>query len=231
MTAINANIHLTKFNLTTPELNSSGGAMTYWPPIPEGANFSVTEQGEARLWAQTKGASTANSDRTRTEFREIAEGTGTPFNFQLNQYAERWLRAALTLEQVTENGKVVVGQIHVAGNDRPLLKILWDNGKLRAKVRQVYNQSDDPSFTLSENIPLGTRFSYSIKVAGRHVSVFVTVGTVKTTLVFPLSASWEGKDLYFKAGLYNQEDWTESTPDSVGSLATFHILYPETVQS
>lgn len=222
-------IDLSRWNLTTPEVTADGGAITYWPgEFPENEFFKTLPSGELELWAPTKGATTQNSERTRTEFREIVSGTKTLKNWQLGEHLAQYLRVAMTLQQVTPNGKVCIGQIHIKDISRPALKIVWDNGSLRAKVRQHCNQSDDPGFTFLDDVPLLERFSYSVAVNGSGlISVNLTHGSRRGECRFNLLPSYIGRSLYFKAGLYNQDDATESTLATDGSRAVVHSLEVE----
>lgn len=211
-------IQTSKFNLQTPVADSNGNLITYWPGnFPSNQYHSVLGNGNLSLFASTLGDTSENSNRTRTEFREIIEGTQNLRNWKYGDYAHQFLRAAFTLSQVTPNGKVVVGQIHVKDNNRPPLKLLWDNGKVRVKFRPTYNQELDVNYTLVEGLALTTRINYSVHVVDDgHVSINLSAGGVAVTpLVLELDTTFADKLLYFKAGLYNQED-----PDPLIHTAT-----------
>ncbi|WP_349616544.1 polysaccharide lyase family 7 protein [Azotobacter salinestris] len=221
-------IDLSYWNLTTPEVTSTGGAVTYWPELPTSSYFSILGNGDLALWAPTKGATTTNSERTRTEFREIVPGTKTLKNWQLGEFLSQYLRVAMSLQQTTPNGRVVVAQIHVKDISRPMLKILWDNGSLRARIRQHCNQVSDPEFVLLEGIPLGERISFSVGVSqGGVISINLAHGARRGECRFNMLPSYVGRLLYFKAGLYNQEDATDLTPADAGSRAIIHKLETE----
>lgn len=222
-------VDLSRWNLVTPEATSGSSARTYWPgEFPGNEYFAIMDTGEVGLWAPTKGATTESSDRTRTEFREIIPGTRELKNWKLGEHQSQYLRASMTIKQVTPNGRVCIGQIHIKDISRPVLKIVWDNGSLRAKVRQHCNQSDDPGFTFLDDVPLLERFSYSVAVNGSGlVSVNLTHGSRRGECRFNLLPSYIGRSLYFKAGLYNQDDATESTLATDGSRAVLHSLEVE----
>lgn len=216
---------LSAFNFTTPEVGEDGLAKTYWPgEFPENEYFKTLPSGEVDLWAPTAGSTTSGSDRTRTEAREIFSGTRTLKNWLIGEHPSQHLRAAMTLTQVTPNGRVVIGQIHVKYSSSPALKILWDNGTILAKLRQHYEQPDDPGFVLLEDVPLNRRFSYSVGVGGSVVSINVSDGSRRGECRFNLLPSYLGRRLYFKAGLYNQEDATAATLPTDGSRARLHSL-------
>lgn len=218
-------IQLERFNLTTPEFDVDGNALTYYPgEFPDNAFFHLLNGELPELWTPTKGASTANSDRTRTEFREIIPGTRNPFNWSLGQY-DQFLRAGLTLSRVTPNGKVCVGQIHGKGTTHPALKLIWDNGKIRAFYRPTWDTVGDVEATIVSGLKLGDRFTYSIHVTTTgKVSINVAYAGQTYNFTFGLGESYAGRLLYFKAGLYTQETPTDATPDDVGSSAVFDKL-------
>lgn len=222
-------IDFSRWNLVTPEVTADGGVITYWPgDFPSNEYFTIRESGEAALWAPTKGATTQNSDKTRTEFREIVPGSKTLKNWHMGQYSTQYLRAALTLHQITPNGRVCVGQIHVKDNNRPPIKLVWNTGKLRLMYRTTYNQEADVGVTVLDSVPLGECFTYSIHVApDGNVTVIVGQGTRSGTKTVQLDSSWKDKLLYFKAGIYNQEDATELTLPTDGSRAVLHSLEVE----
>lgn len=229
---------LSQFNLVTPEAGTDGNAKTYWPgEFPSNEYFKVLESGEVDLWTPTKPeATTPSSDRSRTEFREIVPGTKTLKNWQLGEYSAQYLRAAFTIRQLNGNGRTCIGQMHIKDFSRPVLKIIADASKdperkvfsVQAKVRQNCNQSDDPGFVLLEGVPLDERFSYSVAVSGGGVvSINFSHGVRRGECRFNLLPSYSGRLLYFKAGLYVQEDATELTLPTEGARARLHSVEVE----
>lgn len=202
-------VQLQKFNLQTPQAGADGKLITYYEDTPFPANqyFEVRADGKVFMRATTLGDTSENSDRTRTELREVIEGTHDQMNWLFGDFAHQFLRGAVTLGQVTPNGKVVIGQIHVKDNNRPPLKLLWDNGSIRVKFRPVYNQEDDDDYTLISGLSLVDRVNYSIHVTDNgHVSVNVSANDNQVQLGLDFDTSFADKLLYFKLGLYNQED-------------------------
>ncbi|MFB8829041.1 polysaccharide lyase family 7 protein [Azotobacter sp. CWF10] len=233
-----SSIDLSGFNLTTPEVGSDGNAKTYWPgEFPSNEFITILENGEVDLWTPTKPeATTPNSDRSRTEFREIIPFTRTLKNWQLGEHPAQYLRAAMTMRQLNGNGRTCIGQIHIKDISRPVLKIIADASKdperkvfsIQAKVRQNCNQTDDPGFVLLENVPIDERISYSVAVSGGGViSINFAHGARRGECRFNLLPSYVGRLLYFKAGLYVQEDATELTLPTEGARARLHSLVVE----
>ena len=76
---------------------------------------------------------------------------------------------------------------------------------------------------LAENVQLGERFGYDLRVtpSGRiGISVSSTEGDAGS-YYRQLSSSWDTQYLYFKAGAYIQDN---SGPDSEGGRVTFYHL-------
>lgn len=216
-------IETQKCNLTTPEVDTDGDALTRWYPFtgcPE-EYYRVLPDGKIEIYAPTNGASTANSSRTRTEFREVVPGTQTLKNWTFDQY-DQFLRGGLTLTQVTPNGRVCVGQIHVKNNDHPPLKIIWDNGTLKVKFRPTYDMSGDDDYTLLSGLTLNSRITYSVHTVETGViSVNAACNGVVGSKLLQLDSTWVGKLLYFKIGVYNQEDPNPAYVSGEGSRAIF----------
>ena len=68
------------------------------------------------------------------------------------------------------------------------------------------------------NVPLGTRFSYVIELAGSG-QITLDVNGVPSTFTMP--ASFNGYGMYFKAGDYDQ---TVGTDASIGAIVKLYAL-------
>jgi hypothetical protein len=91
-------------------------------------------------------------------------------------------------------------------------------------LRARPGDSDVQNILLAENIQLGERFGYDLRVtpSGRiGISVASTDGD-NGSLYRQLSSSWSKQYLYFKAGAYIQDN---SGPDSEGGRVTFYHLH------
>lgn len=226
-------------NLTTPEPKSAGASecKTYLPgAYPEPCEyFKIIGDSEFEVWAPTIGMTTKNSDRTRTELRET-DAKGKLFNWKYNSAADHWLRVAMTLLQVCKGGEVVIGQIHVKDStNRPPLKLSFDKvvngvGQLTVGFREKHNQKDPKDTALLKGIPVGTRFTYNIHATDDGY-VLLSAGFTDAdgkrqtgNLKLKFDSSWEKSDLYFKAGLYNQEVADSKTLKTEGSRARFYKL-------
>lgn len=149
------------------------------------------------------------------------------------------MRATLTVDRVSTSGaakkvgRVIVGQIH--GPSSEVIRLYFHKRPSDSKGA-VYLGHDTPANENSyqsiiggpkqldpENgIALGARWHYQIQVVGRELSVQVRPEggrTVERSL--PIEKGYEDQYLYFKAGVYNQNN-TGHGSDYV--QATFHEL-------
>lgn len=230
-------ISLNLLNLTTPEAKAPGSNVSIiYPPgkFPQNEFFSVLENEDLKLWAPTKGVSSKSTSRTRTELRECNE-QGIVYNWRYPTFNHHWLKVAMTVLQVPKKGETVIGQIHVYDNTRPPVKLSFDKaadgvGQLTVGFREEFNQEKPVDLLLLDNIPLGTRFTYNIHVTARGAVLFSAGMTdadgvrVVGNLTLQFKDSWAKQGLYFKAGVYNQEDPTSTTLDTEGSAALIHKL-------
>lgn len=176
------------------------------------------------VFAPTKGASTKSTSRTRTEVRET-NPNNTQINWAYDSSDHHWLQAALTVVQAPKGGETVVGQIHVKDATTPPLKLSWDNGKIVVGFRAVFPQANPVDSVLLTDVPLGERWTYSIHVVkSGTMTIGVTHAGRTSNLILKFDPSWLTRKLYFKAGVYNQEDPTDNTTEDEGSKAIFHKL-------
>ena len=172
-----------------------------------------------QLSAPTKGASSKSTKRTRCEWKE-------PEYWTLASAARHWSRQEMTVTKVNSAKKVVVAQIHVKNATTPPLKVFWNKGKITIGFRSSFDTPDIINTVIHDNVPLGTPFKISIGVTTNGaVSVNVmcqSVPSIKTTL--RLDSSWNDQLLQFHGGVYNQIDYTATTPVDDGSICIIHSL-------
>ncbi|MCL8040811.1 polysaccharide lyase family 7 protein, partial [Pseudomonas aeruginosa] len=119
-----------------------------------------------------------------------------------------------------------IGQIHSDGSNSgqaaPLVKLLYqlrlDQGRVQALVRERPDDGGTRAYTLMDGIPLGQSFSYRIGVSR---SGLLSVSVNGSALEQQLDPQWAYQGLYFKAGLYLQDN---RGPSSEGGRATFSEL-------
>ncbi|WNW13045.1 polysaccharide lyase family 7 protein [Pseudomonas sp. DTU_2021_1001937_2_SI_NGA_ILE_001] len=174
------------------------------------------------FWAPVTGTKTDNAKFPRSELRETWSD-GTPHNWLFPE-ADNFLYATLAVNQVPSSGRIVIGQIHTKDSDRPMLKVEYQykdatkTGNIVAKVRQRFEDKEARIITLLEGVALEERFRYIIHLSpGGELSVSVKDSNWRTSV----GASWRDKPLYFKAGVYTQDN-TGYT--SEGGKATFYRL-------
>lgn len=195
----------------------------------ESRYFRRNSDGSVTFWVPVTGSTTADARYPRSELRETKHD-GSLNNWQ-HASSDNYLSAVLKVEQVPSSNKVVIGQIHstdVPGSQNdPLLKVQYHYrrgiGRVELLLRARPGDSEVQNILLADNIQLGERFGYDLRVtpSGRlGVAVASSEGD-KGTHYRQLSSRWNTQYLYFKAGAYIQDN---AGPDSEGGRVTFHHL-------
>ncbi len=154
------------------------------------------------------------------------------------------MRATLSVDKVTEMGdseqagRVIIGQIHAEENeplrlyyhktpDSPNGAIYFAHEPQNGKSETFHVLFGDETGNATDGIALGEVFSYDIKVEGQDLSVTIerNDGTVVSETVDLSDSGYdaEGTQLYFKAGVYSQNDTTPD-PSTDYAEATFYSL-------
>lgn len=214
-------INLSTWNLSTP-LGSQ--AVTIDTPQLVGGykdkHFNCSEEAIS-FWAPVTGSTTENAKYPRTELRETS-ADGALLNWECNS-AHHFLRAALAVHQVPASGKIVIGQIHCKGSNEPLLKLEYQyksapkSGSIVVKLRRAPD-AEIEVITIAQGVELDKRFNYSIHLTPAGT---LSINTCDQKWEVKLDEQWQGKPLYFKAGVYTQDN-TGSNKD--GGKASFYEL-------
>lgn len=173
------------------------------------------------FWAPVTGSRTDNAIYPRTELRETFPN-GAVHNWTYSQ-ADNFLRAALTVDQVPSSGKIVIGQIHCYGSTEPLIKLEYQykektqTGNIVAKFR-LTPTSEPAVIQIATGVLLKERFTYTIHLTPTGA---LTVNAHDMQWSAKLDPSWSTKQLYFKAGVYTQDNTGYATE---GGAATFYKL-------
>lgn len=174
------------------------------------------------FWAPVTGTRTENAKYPRSELRETWSD-GTLHNWMYPD-ADNYLSATLEVNQVPSSGKVVIGQIHAYQSTEPMLKVEYQykedtkTGDIVAKVRNRYDDDESRVYTIAEGVPLNKKFKYRIHLSpGGELSVKASGKDWSKSI----SETWRNKPLYFKAGVYVQDNHGYS---SEGAKATFYKL-------
>ena len=182
---------------------------------------------------------TTNTHYSRTELREMLTPTG-----DAGDDANNWttaiggrLKARLKVDRVSTTGdsgkvgRVIIGQIH--GPDTEPVRIYFHKkpGEARGRIylgMETVSGANTWSTDIVSNkngggIALGELFTYVITLQGTRLQVDIlrNKGTRVDTYVRDIDAAYKGLNLYFKAGVYNQNN-TGTSSDYV--QATFYSL-------
>jgi hypothetical protein len=114
------------------------------------------------------------------------------------------MTASLSVNQVSSEGRAVIGQIHIYQGKGPLLKVEYVYGKARKTGSVIANYrlkpgSADTKVVLADDVELNKRFTYEVRLSSAGYLDVISQGS---QLGKQLSKSWQGKQLYFKAGAY-----------------------------
>jgi hypothetical protein len=216
-------IDLATWNLTIPVGNPAVTIETSELVAGYEDNYFKTPSGNVYFWVPVEGATTENADYPRSELRETYKD-GDLRNWTIPS-ADHFLGAGLKIHQVPSTGKVVIGQIHVKDSSQPMLKVEYQykstsrTGNIVAKVRQKPGATIQV-YTIATGIPLNERFTYLI-----HLTPKGTLGVAagESAWSTKLDSTWTSKSLYFKAGIYPQDN----DGDNEAGSATFDKLRAE----
>jgi hypothetical protein len=174
------------------------------------------------FWSPVTGTRTENAKYPRTELRE------TFSNGKLRNWyhpdADNSLYATLAVNQVPSSGKIVIGQIHAFQSQKPMVKVEYQyktgtkTGNIVAKVRMRPDDSEGRVITIATGVKLNQQFSYLIHLSPAGALGISAAGYQWDTKI---SAKWRVKPLYFKAGVYVQDN---TGYKSEGGKVTFSKL-------
>ncbi len=220
----------------TPEANNGYTNAPYF--------FTDPTSGAMNMFAPLNGATTPGSEFSRSELYEVLPGASAYWT--LSTFASNSLSASLLVSQVAPaQNRVVVGQIHDKGNtdslghtasNSPLLKLYYDRGAfdpnnsicdgcIYAQIRKTPAQNNFLKIVnLAKHVPLNTIFSYNVTLL-RDGTLTIKVNNLSTIIKLNTSTDntigWGSQQLYFKAGVYNQEAGSSNT---LGGAASFYSL-------
>lgn len=177
------------------------------------------DDGSVRLTAPTKGASSKSTHRTRCEWKE-------PVYWALNSAAQHRNHQTMVLEKVNLAQKVVIAQLHVKDDDSPPIKVFWNKARITVGFRSEFNQISPANSTVLTDVPLGARFAVTIEVtrAGACTVSASCDGRTGTTSGLQFNDTWATRTLNFHGGVYNQVDYTDTTPAEDASVCVISQL-------
>ncbi len=166
-----------------------------------------TSTGKITFWAPVNGTTTANASYPRSELRETyADGQLRNWSYTS---ADNRLTAALLVNQVPSTGKIVIGQIHAKDSNSPLLKLEYQykaylgTGNIVAKVRFAPTDLEGQVITVATGVPLNARFTYDIRLSRTGA---LSISSYNRSWNGQMNSAWAVKPLYFKAGVYTQDN-------------------------
>ncbi len=234
------NIDLSHWKVTLPLANEEGKPYEIEPP--EILDFAKDEKAKPYMYIDsTKGAivfhamptdsKTRNTKYTRSELREqmVPGDNNTNWTFADGAY----MKGKLAMDQTTRdsNGKyhrTIIMQIHgrltneqrdLIGEDDnnapPMLKIYWDNGKVRIKTKVLKNLNatdeellhedawdNDDGFNFEEEVGF-RKFTLEVKVSDGKMVIILNGNEYKVYKNIHIRR-WGIFENYFKAGNYFQ---------------------------
>ena len=233
-------VDLSHWKVTIPEGKGKGGAISVEPPeILDYANNEVLKpymyndstSGALVFYARPTDATTANTKYSRSELREQME----PGNNNVNwTFAEGgYLKARMAMDEVSRGSdgkyhKVIIAQIHGRltneqrdligqkdNNAPPILKVYWQNGKIRVKTKVLKYKGIGAEGILHEEAwdnDKGRTFEEEVGFRKFTVEVKVTDGKMVVSLnkneffVYDDTSikRWGIFENYFKVGNYFQ---------------------------
>jgi hypothetical protein len=217
------NFDLTLWELQEP-VGSPGAPTTILPAQLAGPNgfhdtyfFTDPTDGSMSFWDPENGVTTANSNYPRSELREMTSSgqaadwapTGT-----------HTLSATVKATMIPDH--VAVGQIHLGtgtpASTKPLLELFYySTGKIEMAIEQTPSGGNEVPTTVG-NVPLGTKWTYEIRLSGNAISLVIDGGMTQT---FSMSSTFDQENMYFKAGDYDQSVGSSAT---VGAKVQFYAL-------
>lgn len=234
------NIDLSHWKVTLPVTNEKGKPYEVSPPeILDFANNEVAKpymyidstRGAIVFHAMPTASKTANTKYTRSELREQMEPGNNNKNWTFADGA--YMKGKIAMDETTRdsNGKyhrTIIMQIHGRltneqrdligqkdNNAPPILKIYWDNGKIRVKTKVLKNLNASDEELLHEdawdndegyNFPteVGFRkFTLEVKVSKGKMVIILNGNEFKVYEDIHMRR-WGVFENYFKAGNYFQ---------------------------
>ena len=175
--------------------------------------------------------STANSSYSRTELREQLVAGSNEVNWTFGQGGN--MKGTLAVTEITKDAdgkyhKTIMMQIHgrltneqrnligqADNNAPPMLKILWENGKVRVKTKELKDLNasdkeilytdaweDDNGYTFPESVGF-EKFTLEVKVSQGRMEIVLNNTASKVYENIHMQ-KWSVFENYFKAGNYLQ---------------------------
>ena len=233
-------VDLTNWSVTIPEGNGKGKAISVQPPfiLDYAKNdtllpymYNDSSAGALVFYAYPSTSTTANTKYSRSELREQMEPGNNNVNWTFKDGG--YMKAKMAMGQVSKGAdgkyhKVIIAQIHGRlsneqretigqkdNNAPPILKIYWENGKIRVKTKELKFKGvdqvgilhkdawkDDKGRNFEDEVGFG-KFTIEIKVSDGKMVVILNKNEF---FVYdgPSIRRWGVFENYFKVGNYLQ---------------------------
>ena len=252
-----ANIDLSHWTVTTPAEDPGKPGKTLDLDYPEILNFASNEATKKYMYEDPKdksivfyafpsGTSTANSHFSRSELRETMEIGNKNANWNFAQGGK--MKGTYKIQKISmeDDGKfsrVIVAQIHGRltddqqkligqkdNNAAPILKIYWEEGKIKVKTKVLKNKNaslaellpadawtDDEGKVFKEAVDF-RKFTLEIKVSDGRLEVILN--NAESFVYNDINIKkWGVFDNYFKAGNYFQS----KNPNSFAAVKIYAL--------
>ena len=234
------NIDLSHWKVTLPVANEKGKPVEISPPeildfasnpIARPYMYIDSTRGAIVFHAMPTNSKTANTKYTRSELREQMEPGKNNKNWTFADGG--YMKAKIAMDESTkgDNGKyhrTIIMQIHgrltneqrdlIGAKDNnapPILKIYWDNGKIRVKTKVLKNLNasneellheeawgNDDGFNFEQEVGF-RKFILEVKVSEGSMTVILNKNEFKVYENIHMKR-WGVFENYFKAGNYFQ---------------------------
>lgn len=207
-----ASVSLAGWTLTLP-VNSagklSGTAQVISPAAIVSPWLTRDSDGALAFWAPAGGATTPNSDHSRTELVSTSV-------FELGK-ASHTLAATLAVTQVPDDDHdIILGQIHGGGSisSVPFVMLHWQSEDIVVVVKKYRSGSSAQNFTLLKGVPLDGSFSYTLADDGNgELTLTATYGSQTGKATAKIPSDFRGKEVRFQVGDYQQATTGISSAD------------------
>jgi hypothetical protein len=252
-----AKIDLSHWTVTTPAVDPEKVGKTLDLDYPEILDFASNEAVKKYMYEDPKdksivfyafpsGTSTANSHFSRSELRETMVVGDKNTNWTFAQGGT--MRGTYAIDKVSKEpdgkySRIIIAQIHGRlsneqrdligqkdNNAAPILKIYWDNGKIRVKTKVLKNPKaslaellpadawiDDEGRNFKEKVDFN-RFTLEVKVSDGRLEVILNDGESFVYNDINIK-KWGVFENYFKAGNYFQS----KNPESFGAVKIYAL--------
>ncbi len=214
-------VSLSGWKLTLPVSSSgalTGNAKQLGTAAVTAPWLTRNADGSLSFWAPASGATTPNSQHSRTELvstNDFAFGG-----------AVHTLSARVAVTQVpSSDPDICLGQIHGGGsiNSVAFVMLHWRAGNIVVVVKKALKGSSSQTVTLLTGVPLGAAFTFSLSDNGNGaIGLAASYAGSETERSVTAVSAFVGTDQRFQVGDYQQAVSGSSASD--GGRATFYAI-------